>query len=70
MANMKNNLFGVMLLGGLALGGAGCKNQDKDSNQEDEVSTEVVVEKTSEFDKKYKIDTRANFDLLLAGQYS
>lgn len=64
MANMKKNLFGVMLLGGLALGGAGCKNQDENSNQEDEVSTEVVVEKTSKFDKKYKIDTRANFDLL------
>lgn len=65
MVDMKKNLFGIMLLGGLALGGAGCKNQEENSNQEDEASTEAIIKKiASKFDKKYKIDTRADFDVL------
>lgn len=65
MANMKKILFGGILLSGLALGGAGCKNQEKDSDQAEENTTEAVVEEiTSKFDKKYKIDTRAAFDSL------
>ena len=65
MLDIKKILFGTMLVGGLALGGAGCKNRDKNSDDDKEDVTELVISNIKEkFAKKYKIETRADFDTL------
>ena len=56
----------MALFSGIALlTNAGCKNRDKTTDDNDEDETELVIEKqTDRFAKKYKIDTRADFDTL------
>jgi len=65
MTDVKKILLGTVLVGGLALGGAGCKNRDKNSDDKEENKTELAAEQiTAKFAKKYKIESRADFDVL------
>ena len=65
MTDIKKILFGTTLICGLALSGAGCKSRDKNSDDEHKDKIELAsIKAKAKFEKKYKIESRADFDTL------